>query len=81
MVLPSHVLHRLPLSSHSKHIILTSHPTADKTKEATTAEEKILGDKAVGGVDADADHVPNVVSGLKGYAYRIFLHWSQYRPC
>jgi hypothetical protein len=27
--------------------------------------EKVLGDKAVGGIDADKDHVPNVVSGLK----------------
>lgn len=27
--------------------------------------EKVLGDKAVGGIDADKDHVPNVISGLK----------------
>lgn len=68
MVLPSPVLHCLPFSPHPRHIVLTSRPTADK-KNATTAEEKVLGDKAVGGVDNDADHVPNVVSGLKGYAY------------
>jgi len=30
-----------------------------------TKEEKVLGDKATGGLDADADHVPNVESGLR----------------
>jgi len=33
--------------------------------ETVSNEEKILGDKAVGGMDNDADHVPNVESGLK----------------
>ncbi|MCJ1423766.1 hypothetical protein MMC29_001650 [Sticta canariensis] len=28
-------------------------------------EEAVLGDKAVGGTDDDADHVPNVERGLK----------------
>lgn len=28
-------------------------------------EEKVLGDKAVGGMDNDADHVGNVEGGLK----------------
>lgn len=28
-------------------------------------EEAVLGDKAVGGLDNDKDHVPNVESGLK----------------
>lgn len=42
-------------------------PTADAPQGGTPAEERILGDKAVGGVNNDDDHVPNVVSGLKGY--------------
>ncbi|KUJ12655.1 uncharacterized protein LY89DRAFT_688278 [Mollisia scopiformis] len=33
--------------------------------ETVSKEEKVLGDKAVGGMDNDADHVPNVESGLK----------------
>lgn len=32
---------------------------------ATKVEEHILGDKATGELDADRDHVPNVVGGLK----------------
>lgn len=40
---------------------------ADAPEGGTRAEEKVLGDKAVGGVDNDEDHVPNVVSGLKAY--------------
>jgi hypothetical protein len=42
--------------------------SASKTSDFntdTTKEEQILGDKAVGGIDNDEDHVPNVVSGLK----------------
>lgn len=29
------------------------------------AEERVLGDKATGGLDADQDHLSNVESGLK----------------
>ncbi len=35
----------------------------DMTAEAN--EERVLGGKATGGVDNDADHVSNVESGLK----------------
>ncbi|KAF7509494.1 hypothetical protein GJ744_007894 [Endocarpon pusillum] len=38
---------------------------ADNLRSNDPSPEKVLGDKAVGGVDADKDHVPNVVSGLK----------------
>jgi hypothetical protein len=37
----------------------------DMTEEKKV--ENILGDKATGGPDADADHVPNVAAGLKAY--------------
>merc|ERR1712093_397980 len=33
--------------------------------ERVSKEEAVLGDKAVGGTDDDADHVPNVERGLK----------------
>lgn len=33
--------------------------------ETVSKEEEILGDKAVGGMDNDADHVGNVEGGLK----------------
>ena len=32
---------------------------------ASKQEERVLGDKAVGGIDNDDDHVPNVAGGLK----------------
>jgi hypothetical protein len=41
-------------------------PSTDLRSQDPSAE-KVLGDKAVGGIDADKDHVPNVVSGLKAY--------------
>ncbi|KAF2667534.1 hypothetical protein BT63DRAFT_426396 [Microthyrium microscopicum] len=33
--------------------------------QTVSKEENILGDKAVGGMDNDSDHVANVESGLK----------------
>ncbi|KIW58565.1 hypothetical protein PV05_03073 [Exophiala xenobiotica] len=33
--------------------------------QRVSEEEAVLGDKAVGGTDNDADHVPNVERGLK----------------
>ncbi len=33
--------------------------------QRVSGEEAVLGDKAVGGTDNDADHVPNVERGLK----------------
>jgi len=30
-----------------------------------TKEERVLGGKAVDGIDNDDDHVPDVISGLK----------------
>lgn len=39
-------------------------PSPDLRSHDPSAE-KVLGDKAVGGIDADKDHVPNVISGLK----------------
>jgi len=38
---------------------------------ATTVskQEGILGDKAVGGMDNDKDHVENVIGGLKAYVF------------
>lgn len=37
-----------------------------RSKDALTgATEQILGDKATGGIDADADHLANVEGGLK----------------
>jgi hypothetical protein len=38
--------------------------TSDLNADATE-EERVLGDKAVDGIDNDDDHVPNVISGLK----------------
>jgi len=39
---------------------------ADNLRSSDPAKERsILGSKATGELDADADHVPNVVSGLK----------------
>jgi len=39
---------------------------ADNLRSSDAPKERsILGSKATGGLDADADHVPNVVSGLK----------------
>ena len=35
------------------------------------AEENVLGVKADGGVDNDADHVPNVAAGLKAYVHSL----------
>jgi hypothetical protein len=39
--------------------------SSDTQKPDTAAEERVLGDKATGGIDNDADHVPNVARGLK----------------
>lgn len=50
-------------SSQRKTIDLRSKTSDHKT--GATKEERVLGDKAVGGIDNDKDHVPNVVSGLK----------------
>lgn len=36
---------------------------------SATEKEQVLGTKATGGVDADADHVPNVAGGLKRYVH------------
>ncbi|KAJ9496977.1 hypothetical protein LTR99_003724 [Exophiala xenobiotica] len=39
---------------------------ADNLRDQTEPKQKaVLGDKAVGGTDNDADHVPNVERGLK----------------
>lgn len=35
------------------------------SKTEATAEERVLGDKATGGIDGDEDHLANVESGLK----------------
>jgi len=42
--------------------------SASKTSDLNanaTKEERVLGDKAVNGIDNDNDHIPNIISGLK----------------
>ena len=41
--------------------------SATNAGQSVTKEEQVLGDKAVGGIDNDKDHVPNVEGGLKAY--------------
>jgi hypothetical protein len=47
-------------------IIITNVRPPSDLRSSDPTPKTVLGNKAVGGVDADKDHLPNVVSGLKG---------------
>ena len=73
----------------SKHIVFPSLDFADRPQDLRSKvnqnpgftqvvdkDEIVLGDKAVGGLDDDKDHLPNVVSGLKASDYMQNGAWN-----
>jgi hypothetical protein len=58
------LLHTHLLTKRETTDLRSASKTSDLKTDATK-EERVLGGKAVDGIDNDEDHVPNVVSGLK----------------